>query len=126
MLVRQRLQQDAIDHAEYSCVRADTEPEYDNCRYGEAEILAHHAQRESGILFQHGEMFARRGGEDTLRGFPPEARDSHLVAVAFGLGALIGEDLLHFGAVIAAKFGGQEAKQKTVATGAAALGFRHT
>src|SRR3954451_10915073 len=70
-------------------------------------------------------MLAWRSSEDALCGFPPQSRNAHLVALAFGVGALIGEYLLHFGAVVAAKFGGQEAEKETVAFVAAAIGFRH-
>jgi len=79
---------------------------------GEAEIFAHHAHGEAGVLLQHRPVLAGRGREDAFRGLPPKAQDAHFVAAAAGFFALFGEDLLHLGAVVAAKFRWQQAHQE--------------
>ena len=104
---RQRLQQHRVDDAEDCGVGADAKTQNDDRGDGEAEIFAHHAHGEAGVLLEHRPMLARGRREDAFRGFPPEAQDAHFVAAAARLFALFREDLLHLRAVVAAKFGGE-------------------
>jgi hypothetical protein len=70
-------------------------------------------------------MLARSRGEDSFGGFPPETPDSHFASFACGFFTLVDEDLLHFGAVVAAKFGGKQAEEHAEAFCGAAFGFGH-
>src|SRR5262249_3563708 len=125
VFVGKRLEQHGVHDTEDRGVRADAKTQHNDRGDGEAEIFTHHAQRERAILPQHGPMFAWSGGENALRGFPPQAPQAYAVAVPFRVGALVGEDLLHFGAVVTAKLRGKQAQQEAVALDAVAFGSGH-
>ncbi len=76
-------------------------------------------------MAQHGEVLARSGGENSFCGFPPETPDAHFAPFARGFFALLDENLLHFGAEVAAEFRGQQAEEHAVAFRGGAFGFGH-
>src|SRR5260370_28953001 len=94
VLVGERLEKHGVDHAKDGGVGADTETEDDDGGDGEAEIFAHHAKGEGGILAEHGEMFAGSGGENSFRRFPPGSPDAQFASFARGYFAKLVEDLL--------------------------------
>ena len=71
VFVRQGLQQHRVDHAEDCRIRADPQAQREDGRKGEPRALAHHAQRESGILPKHRQVLARSRAENSHNRLPP-------------------------------------------------------
>ena len=112
--VRQRAQEHRVDHGKDGCVGADAESQNQHRGERVPAILAHHAQGESRILRQYGDVLARRHADDVGDRRPPHADHGHAVLPAGRRHTLLAERGFHIVAEFTPEIERQNAQQAAI------------
>ena len=109
---RQRPEQKRVEDGEQARGRADAEGEREDRGEREGRRPPQRADGVGRILLQDREVLPRRGADDVVDRFDPEARDRRQRRLAARLSALRAEHLLHLAPVLGPEIERQQAQQR--------------